>query len=194
MEDKIRNEWIRKVETVESHIENVIDSSRKRQHKSYAMNVTMKPIIIAGIGNDYEEDGIRIKKTIQFGVLGEDARHTGIQDIRKFSDKELDESRSYQDFLRKGYIKEIDDNEARYRMEQASMHLQRMRQGGTMPRIHVFEKQRPANPYYTPEFAQYYEQVQKIQLNKLTLAGKKHMQANMKIGHHSMIHRLNLTK
>ena len=173
MQDKIRSEWLKKVQEVEHNVEKTVDASKKRRHCPYVMNKTMKPLFIAGFGNDYEEDGIRIKKTIMLGVLGEDERCTAIQDIRGFTDNELDNCKAYNDFLQKGLIKEIEEDEARYRIEKAVEYLQRIRHGGLVPRTHVFEKQRPVNPYYSPESAQYYQQVQENPIEPIDLGRKK---------------------
>src|SRR5690606_35448993 len=50
-------------------------------------------------------------KRIRLGVVGSDDYGAGIYDISHISDKQLDRCSSYQMFLKKSFIKEIDEEE-----------------------------------------------------------------------------------
>src|SRR5690606_25802245 len=79
-----------------------------RKHKQYVFNCTSKPIIIVGVGEYSDRDKM---KRIRLGVVGSDDYGAGIYDISHISDKQLDRCSSYQMFLKKSFIKEIDEEE-----------------------------------------------------------------------------------
>lgn len=169
MKDQIRDGWLKKIHVLEESTEKVVDASKERSHKPFVMNKTMRPIVITGLGPDINDNGIKIKGVLTLGVLGEDDRCTAIQEITKYTDEELDNCSSYMSFIRSGLIQEVDQEEAKYRIQQALDHRNNLQQNAMLRQQLLMQRQMPPPAFMNPQYQQYYQQVQQSPIEEIHL-------------------------
>lgn len=100
-----------------------------RKHGQYVINVSPRPLFISGIGVEHAlKGGAGNFKAIQLGVLGDDPSDLslGISNIEHIPDEILDTSATYQTFLKKGSIIEVNENKKNAIMQKISEQQEKM--------------------------------------------------------------------
>lgn len=115
MQDRLREAWIKKEKNPEKINARKKVVPKKRNHKTHVMNCSMKPIFINGLGDT--AGGVLL------GVLGEDETVTAIHNIGRYTDQEIDNCPSYEYFITKKYIKEIDEQTSKRKMSQVLQYI-----------------------------------------------------------------------
>lgn len=147
----MRKEWLKKANPDKEDDDGEVKApaaAKKRRHKAYVMNVTMGPILIPIIPDNP-------RGALSLGVLGEDERTPGIQDIRRFSDELLEECEAYMDFLENKFIVEIDVEEAKIRKHKIAEYQQKKKVAQQMRNQPRYADERDGTEEYgIPNFRQ----------------------------------------